>query len=137
MSRILVVEPEASLRRLYERDLARDGDVILTADDAISAVREFELEHPDIVVLDLGPQPNDGLRVVERMFAVDRTIPIVLNTMCRSYADEPLGWAVDAYVVKSSDTSELRSKVKELLCSRSSGCASHGQAHADPPRRGA
>ena len=52
------------------------------------------------------------------MLAVDRTIPIVLNTTCLSYADDPLGWAVDAYVVKSSDTSELRSRVRELLHSR-------------------
>lgn len=72
-------------------------------------------------MLNLGPPPNDGLGVVERMFAVDRTIPIVLNTTCRTYADDPLGWAVDAYLVKSSDTSELRSKVWELLHPRRSG----------------
>jgi DNA-binding response OmpR family regulator len=118
MSRILVVEEEPSLRRLYEQELAREGDTVLTANDTVDAVREFERIHPDLVVLDLGPPPNDGLRCVERMLAVDRTIPIVLNTTCLSYADDPLGWAVDAYVVKSSDTSELRSRVRELLHSR-------------------
>lgn len=115
MSRILVIEHEASLRRLYERELAREGDTVLTADDTVDAVREFDLVRPDLVVLDLGPPPNDGLRIVEWVFAMDRTIPIVLNTACRSYADDPLGWAVDAYVDKSSDTSELRSTVREFL----------------------
>jgi DNA-binding response OmpR family regulator len=118
MSRILVVEREASLRRLYERELTREGDVVLTAENGVDAVREFERERPDLVVLDVGPPPNGGLGVVERMLALDRTIPIVLNTACRTYADDPLGWAVDAYVDKSSDTSELRSKVNELLRSR-------------------
>jgi DNA-binding response OmpR family regulator len=120
MSRILVVEQEPSLRRLYKHDLAREGDVVLTANDVVDAVREFEAERPDLVVLNLGPPPNEGLRVVERMLTLDRTIPIVLNTTCRTYADDPLGWAVDAYLVKSSDTSELCSKVRELLRSRSS-----------------
>jgi DNA-binding response OmpR family regulator len=115
MSRILVVEREASLRRRYQQDLAREGDVVLTANNAVDAVREFKTERPDVVVLNLGPPPNDGLRVVERMLALDRAVPIVLNTTCRTYADDPLGWAVDAYLVKSSDTSELRAKVQELL----------------------
>jgi two-component system KDP operon response regulator KdpE len=112
------MEQEESLRRLYEQDLAREGDVVCTANDAVDAVRAFEVDRPDLVVLGLGLPPNDGLRVVERMIEVDRTIPIVLNTTCRSYADDPLGWAVDAYVVKSSDTRELRSTVRELLHSR-------------------
>lgn len=115
MSRILVVEHEASLRRLYEQDLAGDGDVVHSAHDSDDAVRDFEVERPDLVVLNLGPPPNDGLRIVRRMLELDRTVPIVLNTTCRTYADTPLGWAVDAYVVKSSDTRELRLKVRELL----------------------
>jgi DNA-binding response OmpR family regulator len=96
MSKILVVEHEPNLRRLYRRELA------------------------DVVVVDAGPPPG-GLAVVERMLALDRTVPIVLNTTYRSYTDDPLGWAVDAYVDKSSDLGELRAKVHELLCSRSEG----------------
>ena len=117
MSRILVVEYEPSLRRLYQRELAREGDVVL-ADSETEAIRELKRERPDVVVLDAGPPPG-GLAVVERMLAQDRTVPIVLNTTYRSYADDPLGWAVDAYVDKSSDLGELRAKVHELLCSRS------------------
>jgi DNA-binding response OmpR family regulator len=121
MSKILVVEPEASLRRFYELELAQDGDIVVTVDHTIDAVREFELAHPDLVVLDIGPPPNDGLSVVEQMFALDRTIPIVLNSTWRAYIDEPLGWAVDAYVDKSSDTSELRRRVRDLLHSAPDG----------------
>ena len=120
MSKILVVEHEPSLRRLYERDLAGEGDVILTVEDGIGAVREFERQQPDVVVLDAGPPPSDALGVVEQLLELDRTVPIVLNTTCRSYLDKPLGWAVDAFVNKSADTSELRSKVRELLESRPS-----------------
>jgi DNA-binding response OmpR family regulator len=118
MSKILVVEREASLRRFYERELSQEGDVVLTAKNEIDAVRDFARERPDVVVLDVGPPPCSGLGVVERMLALDRTIPIVLNTTCRTCADDPLGWAVDAYIDKSSDPSELRSTVRQLLRSR-------------------
>ncbi len=115
MSKILVVEHEESLRRLYERELAQEGDTVLSADDTVEAVSEFGSVHPDLVILDLGPPPNDGLLLVEKMFELDRTVPILLNTTCRSNTDGLLGWAVDAYVEQSPDTSELRSKVRELL----------------------
>ena len=115
MSKILVVEHEESLRRFYELELAQEGDTVLSADDTAEAVNEFEFARPDLVVLDLGPPPNDGLLLVEKMFELDRTVPILLNTTCRSYTDGLLGWAVDAYVEKSPDTNELRSKVRELL----------------------
>jgi DNA-binding response OmpR family regulator len=118
MSRILVIEPEPNLRRLYQRELAREGDVVLTVGNELDAVRQLERGRPDVVVLDVGPPPC-GLGVVERLLARDRTIPIVLNTTCRSYTDDPLAWAVDAYVDKSSDLGELRARVHELLCSRS------------------
>jgi len=119
MSKILLVEHEPSLRHLYEHDLAGEGDVVRAVEDGVNALCELTRERPDVVVLDVGPPRTGGLRVVERMLALDRTIPIVLNTTCRSYGDEPLGWAVDAYVDKSTDTTQLRAKVRELLCSRS------------------
>ena len=121
MSKILVVEENPNLRLLYKQELEREGDRVITATNTVQAIQEFEDESPDLVVLDAGRAPSGGLRVVERMLALDRKIPIVLNTACRTYADEPLGWAVDAYLVKSSDTSELRSKVRELLHPQPSG----------------
>ena len=119
MSRILLVEHEPSLWRFYAQELASDGDVVRTVEDGAGAIHELTRERPDVVVLDVGPPQSGGLDVVERMLAMDRTIPIVMNTTCRSYADEPLAWAVDAYVDKSRDTTELRAKVREVLCSRS------------------
>jgi DNA-binding response OmpR family regulator len=114
MSKILVVEHEPNLRRLYERELARDGDVVLTAAGDADALRAFERKRPDVVVLDAGPPPG-GLDVLRRMLALDRSVPIVLHTTYGSYAEGPLGWAVDAYVDKSSDLGELRAKLRELL----------------------
>jgi DNA-binding response OmpR family regulator len=115
MSRILVVEESPDLRLLYKQELEREGDRVITATNSVQAIQEFEVEAPDLVVLDAGPSSQGGLRVVEQMLALDRKVPIVLNTACTTCADEPLGWAVDAYLIKSSDTSELRSKVQALL----------------------
>jgi len=115
MSRILVIEGDPELRREYGRALARAGDTVRTVSGAHEAVAAFAAERPDLVVLDAEGPAGDGLRCVERLFAVDRTVPIILNSTCRSYANDPLGWAVDAYLFKSPDTDELKATVRNLL----------------------
>ena len=53
-------------------------------------------------------------------------LPVVLNSAYSSYKDNFLSWAADAYVIKSSDTGELRQAVAGLLSGRPE----------DRPRRG-
>jgi hypothetical protein len=38
-----------------------------------------------------------------------------MNTAYTQYQDSFMSWAADAYVVKSSDLTELKEKVKELV----------------------
>jgi DNA-binding response OmpR family regulator len=45
----------------------------------------------------------------------DKSIPIIINTAYSNYKDNFMSWAADAYIVKSSDLTELKNKIKELL----------------------
>jgi len=40
---------------------------------------------------------------------------VIMNTAYSQYQDSFMSWAADAYVVKSSDLTELKEKVKELI----------------------
>jgi hypothetical protein len=44
----------------------------------------------------------------------DNSVPVVINTAYSSYRENFLTWAADAYLVKSSDVSELIQTAKEL-----------------------
>ena len=115
MSKILVVEDEQNLRLLYSMDLERDGHVVVTAAHGAEGLRLFDSERPDLVVLDIRMPGMDGLDAMGRMLGRAPRIPIVLNSGYSSYKDTFLSWAADAYVIKSSDTSELRATIRELL----------------------
>ena len=115
MSKILVVEDEKHLRLLYRMDLEREGHVVVTAAHGAEGLRLFTSELPDLVVLDIRMPGMDGLDAMGRMLGRNPTIPIVLNSGYSSYKDTFLSWAADAYVIKSSDTGELRAKIRELL----------------------
>jgi len=118
MPKILVVEDEKALRVLYKRDLEQDGHAVVTAADAGEGMRALEAESPDLVVLDIRMPGVDGLDAMGRMLEKRPQVPVVLNTAFSSYKDNFLSWAADAYVIKSSDTAELRAKINELLAAR-------------------
>jgi len=42
-------------------------------------------------------------------------VKVILNTAYSVYKESFMSWAADAYIVKSSDLSELKEKVKELI----------------------
>ena len=118
MSKILVVEDEKSLRLFYKEDLEQNGYEVQTVGSAAEGLRVFEADWPDLVVLDIRLPGMDGLDAMGRMLNKNPRVPIVLNTGYSSYKDNFLSWAADAYVIKSSNTEELRAKIRELLDAR-------------------
>lgn len=115
MTRVLIVDDEPSLRLLYERDLAADGHEVVSAASAPEALSRIESERPDLVVLDIRMPGMDGLDALSRILERHPKLPVVLNSAFSCYKDNFMSWSADAYVVKSSDTTELRTTVLRLL----------------------
>lgn len=80
--RILVVEDNADLRRLFRTALSLAGFVVDEAADGLDALRIIENRAPDLVVLDLMLQSLDGRSVQQELAAgaLTRDIPIVVVT---------------------------------------------------------
>jgi DNA-binding response OmpR family regulator len=113
--KILVVEDEAVLAFLYEEELKAEGYHVFTAQNGRDAIKRLEEEHPDLVVLDIVMPVMDGMEALGRILGKDKGIPVILHTSHEHYKDDLMSWAADAYVVKSSDLTELKEKIRELL----------------------
>jgi len=121
MRKILVIEDEKNLRVLYQQDLERDGFDVVTAANAVDGLALVETARPDLVVMDIRLPGMDGLEAMSRLLDKHPKIPVILNSAYSSYQDSFMSWSADAYVVKSSDTGELRARVRELLSSKADG----------------
>jgi len=118
MATILFVEDEDNLRELYVDELGREGYKVLLASDGKEAV-EMSQEHSlDLVVMDIRMPKMDGIEAMGRILSCNNTVPIILNTAYSSYQDNFMSWAADAYVVKSSDLTELKQTIREVLDAR-------------------
>jgi DNA-binding response OmpR family regulator len=80
--RILVVEDDADLRRLFRTALSLAGYNVDEAADGVDALRIIESRVPDLVVLDLMLQSLDGQSVQQELAAraITSDIPIVVVT---------------------------------------------------------
>jgi DNA-binding response OmpR family regulator len=118
MARILIIEDDPHLGLLYATELRREGHEVENALDgaaALAAIDRRPPAPPDLIVLDIKMEPMDGLEVLGEIRRRLRSVPVVINTAYPSFKADFATWGADAYVVKSSDTTELRRTIDELL----------------------
>lgn len=118
MTTILIVEDDPSQCLLYANEIRSAGYNVVTAQDGREALDLVEKAKPDLVVMDVSMPGIDGIEAMSRMLAKDHRLPIILNTAYATYRESFRSWSADAYVVKSSDLTELKRAIKKVLESR-------------------
>ncbi len=115
MKTILVVDDDDPIRRLIELELKDDGYQVLTASNAMDALKLVQSEPLDLVILDIRMPGMDGLEALPRILGLKEGLKVILNTAYSQYQESFMSWAADAYIIKSADLTELKTKIKELL----------------------
>jgi len=123
---ILLVEDDPNQCLLYTNEIRSAGYDVVTAHDGREALELVEKARPDLVVMDVSMPGIDGIEAMSRMLARDHKLPIILNTAYATYRESFRSWSADAYVVKSSDLTELKNTIKKVLESRSRPAAPAG-----------
>lgn len=118
MTTILLVEDDKNQRLLYEQELSLEGYEIVTAADGKECLKKVHEQSPDMIIMDINIPKMDGIETMGMVLSKHKNIPIIINTAYNSYKDNFMSWAADAYVVKSSDLTELKNKIKEVLAKR-------------------
>ncbi len=115
MKKILVVEDDMPIRNLYKEELLDEGYEVVTAPDGVAGYEMFRKEKPDLVTIDLKMPNMNGLELLDKIRKEDKDIPIIIYSAYGEFTQNFSTWAADEYLVKSSDLTEFKSKVKELL----------------------
>ncbi len=115
--RILVVEDHVRIARDVTMTLQAAGYVVEIAGDGDDAWFRGDTEDYDLVVLDLGLPKMDGLSVLKRWRAADRSMPVLVLTARGTWAErvEGIDAGADDYLPKPFQMEELLARVRALI----------------------
>ncbi len=112
--KILVVDDEKNILKLYKAELEDEGYTVVTANSGREALEIYEQEKPDLITLDIMMPEMDGIQVLRQIKQKAPDIPIIMLT-AYDYRDDFSVWVSDSYVVKSSDLTTLKAAIKQVL----------------------
>lgn len=114
--KILVVDDEASIRRILETRLKMVGYEVATAADGEEALEVFNKFNPDLIILDVMMPKLDGYGVTREIRRTSDT-PIIILTALGDVSERITGLELgaDDYVIKPFSPKELEARVKAVL----------------------
>ncbi len=118
MAKILIVDDEEGIRILYKMELEDEGYEVITLPDGRELLQVVTEQHPDCIILDIKMREYDGLDLLQQIRKEHYDLPVILNSAYSSFKVDLKAVAADYYVVKSSDLTELKAKLKVALEAR-------------------
>ena len=119
MPKVLVVDDEQNIIEIVKFNLEREGYIVITAKDGITALQLARSENPDLIILDIMLPEQDGLTVCRLLQQEQKTrgIPIIMISARGDELDKILGleMGADDYVTKPFSPRELVARVKARL----------------------
>jgi DNA-binding response OmpR family regulator len=115
METILCVDDDPNILDLYKDEFSEEGYHVILAGNGQEALMKFESEKFDVVVMDIRMPRMDGVETLMAMLGKNRQVRVILNTVYPQYRDNFMTWVAEAYVIKSSDFTELKTKIREVL----------------------
>jgi DNA-binding response OmpR family regulator len=123
---MLIVDDDIRMLRMMKRMLELEGFQVAIADSGDMALKSFEKEVPDLVLLDIMMPDMDGYTVCQRIREFSQ-VPIIMVTAKGDDKEkvEGLNIGADDYVTKPFSASELAARVRAVL--RRAGTKDHPQ----------
>jgi DNA-binding NarL/FixJ family response regulator len=116
--RVVIADDQALMRGGFRMilDAADDIEVVAEAIDGADAVRVFERQHPDVVVMDVRMPTMDGIEATRRITKVDGDAKILILTTfdLDEYVYEALRAGASGFLLKDRPPEELVTAVRTV-----------------------
>lgn len=117
MPRILLVEDEENIRTAVKMNLEMDDYEVVAVGDGKYAMKNFQDQHFDLVILDVMLPEVDGFQICQQMRLINADIPIIFLTAKDSPEDRIAGLkrGGDDYLTKPFNLEELLLRINNLI----------------------
>jgi two-component system, chemotaxis family, chemotaxis protein CheY len=123
MARILIVDDSGMSRRTLRKILEPAGHQVTEASDGMSALEQFFVDRPNLVLLDLTMSGMYGIDVLKKLQEIDPEVRVVvasadIQTSTRAMVEEA---GAAAFINKPFDVDRVLKAVSAALKENASG----------------
>lgn len=115
MDTILVVDDDQAIQAFYADELGEEGYQVITTGDGSRLMGLIEKTRPDVIVLDSNLGGYENMDLIKQIRSTDDDLPVILSTIYPAHRYDLESIAVDHAVVKRSDLTELKLKIKMAI----------------------
>jgi len=114
---ILIVEDTMTSSRFFDAALSRTNANLLWAEDADEAIKIFDEEKVDLILLDLNLLTTSGFDVLKYIRKKDKNIPIIVQTAYILSGEEEMSFKLGAsdFIAKPIKLNQLIETVGKFL----------------------
>ena len=114
---IIVADDERVIRQSISKLLERSGYVVRAAKNGEEALRLYQEERPDLMLLDVMMPKGNGYEICEAIRKTDVDTPVLFLTALDSDRDElqGLGVGADAYIFKTVSDEVLLARIAAAI----------------------
>ena len=114
---ILIIDDDASLRRVLEYNLREDGFRVLTAESGAQALERFRSERVDLAVTDVRMPEMSGLELLTQLKVMQPDLPVIVLTAHGTIdsAVEAMKLGAADYLTKPFNREQLKTAVRKAL----------------------
>ncbi len=118
--KVLLIEDEPLLTRMYSKKLESDGYKCFTAENGVEGIKLAKEKKPNIILCDIMMPVKDGITTLQELKEDDETkdIPVIMltNLSDDKYTEQALSMGARNYLVKNQLVpADIVKKVKEIL----------------------
>jgi len=116
MINILMIEDDVDISTLLSKFLSQYGMKVESVETPKAALNALELDHYDLIILDLTLPQMDGLELC-KLIRKDYDIPIIISSARSDLTDKIIGleYGADDYLPKPYEPRELVARIQTVL----------------------
>ena len=128
--KIMIVDDDLNICELLRLYIEKEGFSVVTVNDGETAVKTFEKEKPDLILLDIMLPKLDGWQVCREIRKYSNK-PIIMLTAKGETFDKVLGLELgaDDYITKPFEAKEVLARIKAVLRRTSNASAPEAESN--------
>lgn len=114
IKRVLIIDDEANVSKLYEDYLTENGFVVESINNPMGAVDKFTVFQPDLVLLDINMPDKDGFTLLREIKKVNPSVTIYFLTAHDEHKRNFNSLYAEEFILKSRDPKVIIKLIKNI-----------------------